>query len=127
MDTRILGFTRDMPDWMAVSSVLITKAGSNTLSEALVRGLPMILFEKVGGQEEHNPYYIEQFGAGAYCPRPSQIVSTLRDWLAQPEQLRVMSANARQIARPNAAFEVAQIVYDLALRNARSGTRNDYD
>jgi UDP-N-acetylglucosamine:LPS N-acetylglucosamine transferase len=40
LDTRILGFTRDMPDWMAVSSVLITKSGSNTLAEALVRGLP---------------------------------------------------------------------------------------
>ncbi len=116
MDTKILGFTRDMSDWMAVASVLITKAGSNTLSEALVRGLPMILFETVGGQEEHNPYYIGKFGAGKYCPRPSQVVNALRDWLAQPDQLRVMSDNARQIARPNAAFDVAQLVYDLAMR-----------
>ncbi len=115
LDTRILGFIRDMPDWMSVASVLITKSGSNTLAEALVRGLPMILFEQVGGQEYHNPQYIQQSGAGVYCPRPAKVVSTLREWLANPDQLRQMSENAHKIARPQAAFEVAKIVYDLAV------------
>jgi 1,2-diacylglycerol 3-beta-galactosyltransferase len=115
LDTRILGFTRDMPDWMAVSSVLITKSGSNTLAEALVRGLPMILFERVGGQEQRNPQYIEYSGAGVYCPRPAKIVNTLREWLSNPEQLKSLSDNARQIARPQAAFDVAKIVHELAV------------
>jgi UDP-N-acetylglucosamine:LPS N-acetylglucosamine transferase len=104
-----------MPDWMAVSSILITKAGSNTLAEALVRGLPMILFEQVGGQEKRNPQYIEYSGAGVYCTRPAKIVNTLREWLSNPEQLKSLSDNARQIARPQAAFEAARLVYDLAL------------
>ena len=115
LDTKILGFTRDMPDWMAVSNVLITKSGSNTLAEALVRGLPMILFEWVGGQEHHNPQYIEYSGAGMYCSRPAKIVSTLREWLSNPERLKSLSGNARQIARPQAAFDAAKIVYDLAV------------
>ena len=113
-DTKILGFTRDMPDWMAVSSVLITKSGSNTLAEALVRGLPMILFEWVGGQEEDNPRYIAKAGAGVYCTHPAKIVNTLRDWLSAPDRLAQMSERAHRIARPRAAFDVAQIVYDLA-------------
>ncbi len=116
LDTKILGFTRDMPDWMAVSSVLITKSGSNTLAEALVRGLPMILFETVGEQERHNPQYIEYSGAGVYCTRPAKIVSTLREWLSNSEQLKSLSDNARQISRPQAAFDAAKIVYDLALQ-----------
>jgi len=116
MDTKILGFTRDMPDWMAVSSVLITKSGSNTLAEALVRGLPMILFEAVGEQERYNPRYIVYSGAGAYCSKPAKVVSTLREWLSNPEQLKSLSDNARQISRPQAAFDVAKIVYDLALQ-----------
>jgi 1,2-diacylglycerol 3-beta-galactosyltransferase len=115
LDTRILGFTRDMPDWMAVASVLITKSGSNTLAEALVRGLPMILFERVGGQEQRNPHYIEYSGAGVYCNKPAKIVNTLREWLSNPEQLKSLSDNARQIARPQAAFDVAKIVYELAV------------
>jgi UDP-N-acetylglucosamine:LPS N-acetylglucosamine transferase len=115
LDTRILGFTRDMPDWMAVSSVLITKSGSNTLAEALVRGLPMILFERVGGQEQRNPQYIEYSGAGVYCANPAKIISTLREWLSNAEQLKSLSDNARQIARPQAASDVAKLVYDLAV------------
>jgi 1,2-diacylglycerol 3-beta-galactosyltransferase len=115
MPTKILGFTREMPDWMAAASVLITKSGSNTLAEALVRGLPMILFETVGEQERYNPRYIEYSGAGVYCSKPAKIVNTLREWLSNPAQLKSLSDNARQIARPQAAFDVAKIVYDLAL------------
>jgi 1,2-diacylglycerol 3-beta-galactosyltransferase len=115
MDTKILGFTKDMPDWMAAASVLITKSGSNTLAEALVRGLPMILFEHVGGQERRNPDYVEYSGAGAYCPKPAKVVNTLREWLSNPEQLKALSDNARQISKPQAAFDVAKIVYELAV------------
>jgi 1,2-diacylglycerol 3-beta-galactosyltransferase len=114
METTILGFTRNMPDWLALADVLITKSGSNTIAEALVRGRPMIVFDYVPGQEEGNPEYITAAGAGAFYPRPPQVVNTLRNWLSRPDQLAQMSANALQIARPNAAFDVAQIVYDIA-------------
>ncbi len=114
METKVLGFTRAMPDWLALADVLITKSGSNTIAEALVRGLPMILFDFVPGQEEGNPEYIVAAGAGAFCPRPAQVVLTLRDWLNDRSKLLQMSENARKISRPNAAFNVAKIVFDLA-------------
>ncbi len=114
METTILGFTRDMPDWLAAADVLITKAGSNSLAEALVRGLPMIIFDCVPGQEEGNPDYIRYSGAGAFCPRPAQVVNTLRDWLSHPDLLQQMAENARNIAHPNAAFDVARIVYEIS-------------
>ncbi len=115
LDTKVLGFTRDMPEWMAVANALITKSGSNTLAEALVRGLPMILFERVGSQEARNPQYIEYSGAGAYCPQPAKVVATLREWLANSDQLKSLSDNARQISKPQAAFDAAKIIYDLAV------------
>ena len=114
METKVLGFTRDMPDWMAIADVLISKSGSNTIAESLVRGLPMILFDVVPGQEEGNPQYIVESGAGAYCPRPAQVVATLYDWLSDRGKLLKMSENARRISRPRAAFNVARIVFDLA-------------
>jgi 1,2-diacylglycerol 3-beta-galactosyltransferase len=114
METTVLGYTRDMLEWMAIADVLITKSGSNTLAEGLVRGLPMILFDFVPGQEEGNPQYIVDSGAGAYCPRPAQVVATLRDWFSDRRKMLTMSENARRIARPNAAYNVARIVFDLA-------------
>jgi 1,2-diacylglycerol 3-beta-galactosyltransferase len=118
MPTRVLGFTRNMADWMAAATVLISKSGSNTIAEALVRGLPIILFDFVPGQEEGNPRYVIDAGAGAYCSRPAQVVQTLRSWLADPHRLEQLGINARAIARPNAAFNVARIVYQLAQERA---------
>ena len=120
MPTRVLGFTRDMSEWMAAASVLISKSGSNTIAEALVRGLPMILFDFVPGQEEGNPQYVIGAGAGAYCPRPAEVVATLRVWLGNHRQLEEMALKARSVARPNAAFGVARIVYDLVREGERA-------
>lgn len=118
MPSRALGFTREMSDWMAAATVLITKAGSNTLAEALVRGLPIILFDRVPGQEDGNPRFIIDAGAGAYCPRPSQVIQTLRAWLADPVRLERIALNARAVSRPNAAFHVARIIHDIAQQRA---------
>jgi 1,2-diacylglycerol 3-beta-galactosyltransferase len=126
MLTRVLGFTRDMSDWMAVASVLITKSGSNTLAEALVRGLPMILFDFVPGQEEGNREYVIGAGAGAHCPRPAQVVHTLRAWLSDPKSLEDMALKARAISRPNAAFNVARIVYDVARKRVEAQPNNKH-
>lgn len=119
MPTRVLGFTRNMPDWMAAASVLIAKSGSNTIAEALVRGLPIILFEFVPGQEEGNPQFVVDAGAGAYCPRPAQVVRTLRDWLNDPARLEQLAVNARAASRPNAAFSVARTIVQIAEERAR--------
>lgn len=123
MPTRVLGFTRDMSDWLAAATVLISKCGSNTLAEALVRGLPMILFDFVPGQEEGNPQFVIQAGAGAYCPRPAPVVNTLRAWLSDPQRLEKLAMSARAAARPAAAYSVARIVYHIAEERARDRSR----
>jgi 1,2-diacylglycerol 3-beta-galactosyltransferase len=123
MPTRVLGFTRDMPDWMAAATVLITKSGSNTIAEALVRGLPLILFDCVPGQEEGNPQLIIEAGAGAYCPRPAQVVNTLRAWLSDPARVEQIAMNARALSNPKAAFNVARVIYRIAEERVRDLSR----
>jgi 1,2-diacylglycerol 3-beta-galactosyltransferase len=112
-----------MPDWMAAATVLITKSGSNTIAEALVRGLPLVLFGCVPGQEEGNPQLIESAGAGRYHSRPAQVVNTLRAWLNDPAQLEQIAVNARALSRPNAAFRVARTVYRIAEERVRDLSR----
>jgi 1,2-diacylglycerol 3-beta-galactosyltransferase len=119
MPTRVLGFTPDMPDWLAVATVLLTKAGTSTIAEALVCGVPMILFDAVPGQEEGNARYVLEAGAGAWCEGPAQVVETLRAWLGDPHRLPRLAEKARAAARPHAAFEVARIVWGLVEARAR--------
>ncbi|MGC2580300.1 MAG: glycosyltransferase, partial [Terrimicrobiaceae bacterium] len=51
---RVLGFTGEMPDLLGAATLLLSKPGGLTTAEALARGLPMVILDPIGGQEERN-------------------------------------------------------------------------
>mgnify|MGYP003928342845 FL=1 len=57
---RLLGFTNEVDKLMDVSDLLITKPGGLTCTEAMAKGVPMLLYDAIPGQEEENcQYFIE--------------------------------------------------------------------
>ncbi|MCK4852565.1 MAG: hypothetical protein KAS86_05550, partial [Candidatus Omnitrophica bacterium] len=60
---KLFGFTDKIAELMAVSDLMITKAGGISVTEALDMCLPMILFASVPGQETWNERLL--LGAGA--------------------------------------------------------------
>jgi 1,2-diacylglycerol 3-beta-galactosyltransferase len=111
---QIHGFVQNMPELMAASDLLVTKAGSVTLSEAFVVGLPVIIYGFVPGQEEGNIGYVREHGAGAYAPTPDGVAEIARAWLepGNPD-LHCIAANAHSLARPEASLNVARRLYAL--------------
>lgn len=107
---KIYGFVRAMPDFMRAADILLTKAGPGTICEALIAGLPMILYSRLPGQEEGNITYVTDYGAGVWAPRPPQVVAAVRRWLQQPEQLEQASQACRELARPQAARDIARLL-----------------
>jgi 1,2-diacylglycerol 3-beta-galactosyltransferase len=107
--THVYGFVTNMPELMGASDILVTKAGPGTICEAFIAGLPIIISGFVPGQEEGNVSYVLEHQAGAYAPDPRQIAFLIREWL-QPgnETLQHMIRNASQLARPEAALEIAR-------------------
>jgi 1,2-diacylglycerol 3-beta-galactosyltransferase len=106
----VYGFVHEMPDFMQAADILVTKAGPGTISEALIAGLPMILYSRLPGQEEGNVTYVVSEGAGVWAPHPERIVSTLQNWLTHPEQRLQAVAACKRRARPQAARQIAQIL-----------------
>jgi 1,2-diacylglycerol 3-beta-galactosyltransferase len=111
----VLGFTRDVPQLMRAADILVTKAGPSTIAEALACGLPIILSDYIRGQEDGNRWLVEDGGAGLYCSNPSQIASTLNRWFTEKDSLlpRLRAASHKQ-GHPEAASEVARVIYDLS-------------
>jgi 1,2-diacylglycerol 3-beta-galactosyltransferase len=103
------GFVREMPAFMQAADILITKAGPGTISEAFIAGLPIILYHRIPGQEEGNVSYVVDEGAGVWAPEVEDIVSTLSDWLKNPEKRDKYAHTASQLARPNASREIARL------------------
>lgn len=108
---------RDMPRIMAASDVVVTKAGPSTISEAAIVGLPMIISDRIPGQESGNVRLVTENRAGVYLPKPEKVAQRIIDWLNEgPDALRQRAANAKRIARPEAVWEIADAVWDWANR-----------
>jgi 1,2-diacylglycerol 3-beta-galactosyltransferase len=115
--TFIYGFVHEMPDFMRAVDVLVTKAGPGTINEALIAGLPMILYSRLPGQEDGNVTYVVTEGAGVWAPRPGQISAALKNWFDHPEEYAQAVAACQRLARPQAARQIARILADKLSTN----------
>lgn len=104
---RILGYTRDMSALMDAADLLITKPGGLTSSEALAKGLPMIITHPIPGQEERNARFLLKHRVAERADSPEEVVQRVREILFHPARLKRMQMQTREQAKPHAAFEVA--------------------
>ena len=112
ISVQALGFVDNMQDWMVASDCVITKAGPGTIAEALICGLPILLSGFIPGQEAGNVSYVVENGVGAYCDAPDGIAAIVSDW-AGGNQLAQMSARARALGRPSAAYDIVDEMVEL--------------
>jgi 1,2-diacylglycerol 3-beta-galactosyltransferase len=113
LPVRVYGFVREMPDFMAAADVLITKAGPGTISEAFIAGLPIILNNRLPGQEDGNVSYVVNEKAGVWAPKPEQVIAILKSWLKNPEKRQRVAANSSKLARPQATRQIAHLLASL--------------
>lgn len=109
---QVCGFVDNMQEWMAAGDCVITKAGPGTIAEALICGLPILLSGFIPGQEEGNVAFVVEHGVGAYCDAPDGIAAIINDW-SGGSQLAQMSARARELARPRAAYDIVDEIVEL--------------
>jgi processive 1,2-diacylglycerol beta-glucosyltransferase len=115
-DFRVFGYTTEISDFMAAATILLSKPGGMTTAEALARGLPMVILDPIGGQEERNADVLLECGAALKCTELTLITHKLRLLLDDPEKLQRMSNHARTLGRPNAAADIARIVMESPSR-----------
>lgn len=110
---RVLRFVDNVDEYMHAADLLLTKPGGLTTAEALVAGVPMVLFKPLPGQEERNVRYLTEGGA-AVCPTtPKALHAAIRELLSDEDRLMRMRAAIARAARPNAARDVARDIVAL--------------
>jgi len=121
---RVIGFTDAMPELMGVSTLLLSKPGGLTTAEALARGLPMVILDPIGGQEERNADVLLEAGAAIKCTEVTVLNHKLGKLLDDPTRLERMRESAALLGRPDAAQEVARIIATSAPRKPVIISRN---
>lgn len=104
----VFGYTGRIPELMAQAELLVTKPGALTCSEALAAGLPMLLVNAIPGQEEDNAHYLHQHGAALWIQDEALLAPLAAELLQNPAQLAVMRQQARQLGRPDAAWQIVR-------------------
>ena len=107
-------FIEDMASAYATADLVLCRSGATTLAEIAICGLPAILVPypySAGGHQEFNAKARETAGAAIMILEKSlneeTLVSTISGFLNNPEKRKAMSKAAEQLAKPNAAGDIA--------------------
>lgn len=119
--SKVLGWVDNMHEWMLAADLLVSKPGGATLNEAFACGLPMLAIDPLPGNEQRTCQWIEKWKCGIWIKNPSDLAPTIERLLAGREELGSLRARARSLARPQAAYDVAKAILNLAGANSACG------
>jgi len=113
-NTHILGLVNNMDELMAVSDVMVTKPGGLSISEALVKKLPMIFFSAIQGQETNNIKVLSDYEVALPTQSPlPEIVRTINEWHSNPKDLDALRLRISALAKPNAVADIIALTTSL--------------
>jgi processive 1,2-diacylglycerol beta-glucosyltransferase len=104
---RVLGYTHEVPSWMAAADLLAGKPGGLTTSEALAAGLPFAVVQPYPLQEEANANFLVEGGAGMRIDPLTTFGYKVQRFLDSTDRRVAMARSARALGRPRAAADVA--------------------
>ncbi|HEV2350154.1 MAG TPA: glycosyltransferase [Terriglobia bacterium] len=120
----VLGWVDNMHEWMAAASLLVSKPGGSTLTEAFSCGLPMLAYDPHPGNEVRTCGWIEKWKVGLWIRRAQDLAPTLERLLDYPEDLAQLRERAWALARPRAAYDAATAILKLAPSTGQASTRS---
>ncbi len=109
-NVRILGFTENVPVFMAACDCLYTKPGGLTSTETLVSGAPVVHTKPIPGCESDNFRFFAENGLSVPAKRIRRQIALGIELAQNPEKRRRMRVNQSACARPQAASSILELV-----------------
>ena len=107
---KVLSFTKQIPQLMSISDLVVTKPGGMTTTESLACGLPMLMINPIPGQEEENAEFLESKKVGIWIKKEDYITEILSNLLSDSHQLLEMKQNALRLGHPNSTKDICKIL-----------------
>jgi processive 1,2-diacylglycerol beta-glucosyltransferase len=120
--THVLGFTDKIDELMAAADLVVSKPGGLTTSETLARGAVMVIVNPIPGQESRNSDYLLENGAAIKANNLATLAYKVGALLDDAPRLARLKENVSRLARPRAAYDVAEQSLRLLSRAGRVGS-----
>ncbi len=117
----LLGFTTEIDELMTAADLFVGKPGGLTTSEALAKGLPMVVINPIPGQEERNSDHLLEQGTAIRCNNLPALAYKIDTLIDMPGRLTKMAENAQAMAKPKAAFTIVDRLVALTQLRTTSG------
>ena len=109
----VFGHVENIDELMEVSSIVITKPGGLTTSEALSKDLPMIIVHPIPGQEAKNTEFLLQQGVAVKAEDAEDVVVLTQELLLNNIKLSEMKKRASELKKPNSAMDTAKLILNI--------------
>ena len=110
----VLGYTTQMHELLQVSDVMITKPGGISLTEAAIKGVPVLMYKPVYGQEMENANYFSEKKAGIIVSNRTELMGAVFTLFESPALLSQMKENIRKLSQLNSAERITgEILQDV--------------
>lgn len=117
----LVGYEDHMERLYGTASLFVCRAGAVTIAELAVTGMPAVLVPLPGSPDDHQTRNAASFakaGGGVVVGDAEldgpRLAAELDALLADAARLATMASSARQLARPDAAARVADLVEEVA-------------
>lgn len=110
---KALPYVENIEQYMKCASIIITKPGGVTLTEAMVLGKPLALISPIPGQESHNEDFLLNQGVAISLPNNKYDGLILANLLKDTKRLQTMSDLQADLVNPNAARDIVEDLFKL--------------
>lgn len=103
---KLIGYTREMDEYMSAADLIVGKPGGLTTSEALAKNLVFVIVNPIPGQEERNSDHLLERGCAIRCNNLPVLAYKIDELVKDKNRFNQMKANVANFARPHAASEI---------------------
>ena len=107
---KVLAYTKQVPELMSISDLVVTKPGGLTTTESLASGLPIVAINPIPGQEEENAKFLEDEGVAIWLKKNDDYDEIIADLLADEDKLHQMKVNTKLLAKKNTTRDICDII-----------------
>lgn len=109
---KLFGFTDKVAELMAISDLMVTKAGGISVTEAMDSRLPMILYGSIPGQETWNERFLVSGGAAKKAKVTGDIPGLIDEMFESEDVYVSLKRNIDKMRKPYAARDIVKKVLD---------------
>lgn len=109
----LYGFVDNVDVMMDAADCIITKPGGLTTSEAMAKGLPIILMHPIPGQEDRNMEFLINNGSAVMVTDTFPIDEAIYEIFHADWHLNIMRESVSHLGKPNATRDVGEFVEKL--------------